>query len=155
MGASGHLILPSLPISRKEGSILPAMLGRTMGLSYLFHTHTHTHTHPTSLQVALSVSKIYPLSSTSTDPHTLPRTIRNLGRLTGSALNLSEPLSLPPHHHSQAVLSSSLVLQGGNSTPASRPLHELICLLSISPLKMSTKEGICIFYLYILYKYTI
>lgn len=103
----------------------------------IFFTHIPTHTPIQPVCKWLGpVSKINPLSSiatvsvTSTDPHTLSPH-HNLGRLTGSALKLSEPLSLPSHPHSQAGLSSSLVLQGGNSTPASGPLHELVCLFIV------------------------
>ena len=38
---------------------------------------------------------------------------------------------LPAHPYSQAALSSSLVHQEGNSTSASGPLHDLICLFIV------------------------
>ena len=64
-------------------------------------------------------------------PPLLPLSPDHLGRLKGSALDLSEPPSLSAHHHPQATLFSLLVLLERNSTlqPPGLCMCLFVCLL--------------------------
>ena len=121
----GCLTLPGSPISANECSILSVAPDQTMGLSYLFHTHTHTHTHT-------------------------PPIYERLGPILNIIINYPltpTPRLLSPLHWST---KKETLLQ-----PQGLCMSLFVCLLSVFPLGMHIKEGICIIYMCVLYKYII
>lgn len=107
---------------------------------WVFLDFFHTHPHPTSQQMilVLYLKDIHTSSMVTTSVTVTVVHLSHLERLTGPALDLSESPSQSPHH--------AVLIQEGNCFSLKTYICSFVYLLCVFPLKMYTKEGICIFY---------